>query len=172
MAGRHRPIEGQVEEYKAYRREYMRQYRAHGATQAQTRSVEERFWSFVAKSDGCWTWTGTTMRGYGQFKTTRLEQAHRVSWRMHFGPIPAGRSVCHSCDNPPCVRPDHLWLGTHAQNMRDMALKGRAASVGKNKTHCPQGHEYSLANTYIDKRNKRYCRTCQNARSRQRKGAA
>jgi hypothetical protein len=89
-----------------------------------------RFWSMVAKGEGCWLWTGEVLHnGYGRIYHAdgHKEAAHRVAWRLVNGPIPADLSVCHHCDNPPCVRPDHLFLGTHADNMRDKVSKGRQA---------------------------------------------
>jgi hypothetical protein len=101
--------------------------------------LSARFWPKVSKSDGCWTWTGKTGNGYGQIriagKGSGLIGAHRLSWALHYGPIPAGLFVCHNCpdgDNPLCVRPEHLFLGTHEQNMADMVAKGRAASGDRN----------------------------------------
>lgn len=88
---------------------------------------EERLWRHVEKSDGCWVWTGSLANwGYGQIKVDgRPERTHRLSWTIHFGPIPDGLDVLHTCDNPPCVRPDHLFLGTDGDNAQDMASKGR-----------------------------------------------
>lgn len=86
------------------------------------------FMAHVVVSDSCWTWTGQTSNGYG--RTTygdRSEAAHRVSWRLHRGDIPDGSMVLHRCDNPPCVNPNHLYLGDHAQNMRDRSERGRVA---------------------------------------------
>lgn len=81
----------------------------------------------------CWVWTWSTNRaGYGLISHYgKAALAHRVSWEMVHGPIEPGMEVCHACDNPPCVRPSHLFLGTHKQNMVDMSIKERAA-VGDN----------------------------------------
>lgn len=90
------------------------------------------FWSHVRVNErtGCWEWTGGHDKdGYGYFlvrpRLKGLDRTHRVSWVIHFGPIPVGLFVLHRCDNPPCVRPDHLWLGTSADNTADMVAKGR-----------------------------------------------
>ena len=93
-------------------------------------TLEERFWSKVEKSDGCWEWTGSAdQHGYGRIAVSRSKPriATRVAWEITRGPIPPGMDVCHSCDNPPCVRPDHLFLGTRRDNMHDAHLKGRTA---------------------------------------------
>lgn len=81
---------------------------------------------------GCWIWTACSHeRGYGLFytgfnrKKGKMEFAHRVSYEIYFGISPGDRSVCHSCDNPSCVNPNHLFLGSHKENMEDMMNKGR-----------------------------------------------
>lgn len=87
----------------------------------------ERFWSKVDKTGECWLWTAALTRGYGQLTyQKRHTAAHRFSWEIEHGTIPAGMIVCHRCDTPACVRPSHLFLGTHADNVRDKITKGRA----------------------------------------------
>lgn len=94
-----------------------------------SKGLDEKLWSRVVKSDGdgCWEWQGhRTPFGHGQLTHRGVSlYAHRVSWELLNGPIPDGASVCHRCDNPPCVRPSHLWLGSQRDNLRDMADKGR-----------------------------------------------
>jgi len=98
--------------------------------------VWERFWRFVNQTpewtDGCWEWIGSLRStGYGQlYFKGKPAAAHRVSYILNNGPIPLGMFVCHTCDNPRCVRPDHLWLGTAADNTHDMDVKGRAVRRG------------------------------------------
>ena len=86
-----------------------------------------RFWAKVAIGDGCWTWTAAiTAFGYGVIQWQgKKRPAHRIAWELTYGPIPAGKWVLHKCDNPPCVRPDHLFLGTVIDNVADMVAKGR-----------------------------------------------
>lgn len=101
-------------------------------------NVSERFWSKVERSDECWEWKGARFpAGYGIFSTSHgrsgvSQRAHRAAWQLSYGPIPPGLVVCHRCDNPPCVRPDHLFLGTNATNQRDMTKKGRGRNGTRN----------------------------------------
>ena len=94
--------------------------------------LDVRFWEKVQKADGCWLWLGQKLgTGYGVIDVgagtsyRKVLLAHRVSWELNVGPITPGMFICHHCDNPPCVRPDHLFEGTNGDNMRDAAAKGR-----------------------------------------------
>jgi len=102
-----------------------------------SRSLADRFWEKVDKQgpDECWEWIGGKHnKGYGQIQAySRLDKAHRVSWMINNGPIPENMCVLHHCDNPSCVNPAHLWLGTNADNVRDKMEKGREAHNGGEK---------------------------------------
>lgn len=114
--------------------------------------------------DGCWIWTGAkTGHGYGKILTFRsIRVAHRVLYEALVGPVPDGMELDHLCRTPACVRPDHLEPVTHSVNI------SRAVS----KTHCPQGHPYDSANTYLYERAggvMRLCKRCQYDRNKQRR---
>ncbi len=98
---------------------------------------EDRFWSKVHDRDGegCWEWTASKRKGYGFFQINhKVVTAHRYSWELHNGPIPNGLHVCHHCDNPACVRPDHLFVGTDKDNAIDKTAKGRNGLIGSRLT--------------------------------------
>lgn len=129
-----------------------------------------RFWSKVEKGDGCWLWCGTIARHpdgfwYGLFAVWgRNIPAHRFSYEINVGPIPEGLVVDHLCNTTMCVRPDHLEAKTQRANV----LRGRSLHAqNARKTHCDNGHEFDLLNTYRapSRPDKRMCRTCMNDRS-------
>jgi hypothetical protein len=106
---------------------------------AATVPPDQRFWAKVNKTDGCWLWTAATQNGYGVLTVPKgfERKAHRFSWTLHTGrPIPPGIEICHKCDTPLCVRPMHLFEGTHADNMQDMAAKGRNGSITHPEKTC------------------------------------
>ena len=109
---------------------------------------DRRFWFYVDKISsprGCWIWTGCLGKGrydgYGRVNRRGISKlAHRWSWELANGPIPNGKIICHRCDNPPCVNPEHLFIGTDKDNMLDMVAKGRHS-----KTHSCFGEKHSNA---------------------------
>lgn len=91
---------------------------------------ETRFFKSIKKTNNCWIWVGYKERkGYGKFWSVVGTLAHRFSYFYHKGQIPKGMLVCHTCDNPSCVNPKHLWIGTAKDNQRDCMLKGRDRRV-------------------------------------------
>lgn len=113
----------------------------------------------------CRIWGGARDRkGYGLVRISGVVlRVHRLSYRIYVREIPRGMFVCHSCDNPPCMEPSHLFLGTNSENQRDSGAKGRHWQ--SRKTHCPSGHKYSPENTRVIN-GSRFCRAC--GRNRQR----
>lgn len=101
-----------------------------GAASEASRTLAERVWAKVDQSGHCWTWTGKKRTGYGRiYRHGRWEPATHAVWEVvHGTPVPPGMIICHHCDNPPCVRPDHLFLGTHADNVADRDRKHRRAT--------------------------------------------
>lgn len=136
--------------------------------------IQDYFWLTVYKTDTCWLWFGTTYEaGYGQYSyENKIQSAHRVSWQMHYGPIPEGLIVCHKCDVPQCVNPDHLFLGTHKTNAEDRESKGRSNyDIRKRRqpgTHCSKGHELTVDNIYARTRGRGDCKICAKTRANER----
>lgn len=137
---------------------------------ADREKVGQRLWPRVDKSGGpeaCWLFTGYCGE-YGQL-TIDGEQhyAHRLAWELTYGAIPERGHVLHSCDNPPCCNPSHLFLGTPKVNALDRSAKGRNQRYNALKTNCPKGHEYNQKNTYVAIRKGkdiRHCRECHRVR--------
>lgn len=122
-----------------------------------------RFLRSFRRGPGCWEWTATQhdSDGYGSsFCGGRRLLAHRVAWTLANGPIPDGLHVLHRCDNPRCVNPAHLFLGTQADNNRDLAQKGRHGRPNAKRTGCRWGHPFTPENTWIDKQGGRHCIEC------------
>jgi len=108
------------------------------ASKKRIKTLENNFWPNIRKTDSCWIWTGGILQSGGYGYVTYLGndfRAHRLSWILHKGEIPKGFEVCHKCDNPPCVNPAHLFLGTHNDNMRDMKQKKRCALGERHGLH-------------------------------------
>lgn len=118
-------------------------------------------------NSGCWLWEGyLDKNGYGHFrpfKGSRSYLAHRISWEVYRGEIPEGLCVCHKCDNPTCVNPGHLFLGTHLENMQDAKQKKRMwsplANFNRAKTTCRKGHLLTPDNV-INRRTDKQIRDC------------
>jgi HNH endonuclease len=124
----------------------------------------------------CIEWTGTRDRkGYGLDRITIAPGAHytirvhRIAYETAHGPIPAGMHVCHHCDNPPCINPDHLFVGTALDNVQDMDAKGRRRNPKSELTECKRGHPFTPENTAVrvwdnGTRIRRVCLTCDRER--------
>lgn len=102
-------------------------------------AIERLMSRYQVSDSGCWEWTGTkNAKGYGFIQAdAKRWMTHRYSYHIHHGQIPDGMFVCHKCDNPKCINPDHLFAGTQKDNMNDMVKKGRAHKVGRSGTENP-----------------------------------
>lgn len=123
---------------------------------------EKLYAGFVPEpTTGCWLWfKNAGKHGHGLLRhgSGSAFLAHRVSWEIHRGPIPKGLFVCHKCDTPQCINPDHLFTGTPRDNTRDMMNKGRSRFPQK-KTHCKNGHLFSNENV-VKMNASRRCKIC------------
>lgn len=122
------------------------------------RTPEDRFWSKVQKSDGCWLWAGNQTRdGYGYASIGRRRTvAHRWAWELSGRSVPAGKMLCHTCDVRLCVNPAHMFVGDAKSNAVDASRKGRLPH--QQRTHCGNGHLFPEA---AQPGERRRCRECQ-----------
>ncbi len=141
-------------------------------------TLRERFdLKWKSDSSGCWIWKASkNKQGYGYFKLDgRMQKAHRVSWMIFSGSVVKDDTcVLHHCDNPSCVRPNHLFLGTYSDNLIDSFKKGRRDQhrgsgvdwveirgvKGKKRSRCNRGHPFSGSNLYINRSGYQICRAC------------
>ncbi len=131
-------------------------------------NLQERFEAKFYVTPGCWIWTKGSSHGYGSFRINgKSRPAHRVSYELYVGSIPEGQVVRHKCDNPPCVNPDHLILGTQGDNMRDAVERSRHRSHNTFKTHCPRKHELSGDNVILRPTGGRRCAECHRQQKRE-----
>lgn len=132
---------------------------------------EERFWRKVMPEpmSGCWLWTGYSVPlGYGQFwDGSRHSTAHRFSYELHKGPVPAGLYIDHKCSNPYCCNPDHLDAVTQSENMLRASARGRLNNQNTGRVVCHRGHALTPENTFVRQDGRRRCRTCMRALGRE-----
>jgi hypothetical protein len=144
----------------------------HTANSPTRRPALARFFAKITTVGECWEYGRFRQKQpYQQFwDGERYQYAHRFAYSQLVGPIPAGMYICHGCDNPICVNPDHLYAGTASDNMHDKARRAGAA------THCKRGHEFAPENTILEPRDyggvARRCRTCLRERQRIRRARA
>lgn len=155
-----------------YCRRHYKRWKKNGTAELLT--ADDRFWRKVDRRgpDECWPWRGATVRGtHGHVRLDdgSLVYAHRRSFEIHNGAIPEGLVVRHKCDFGLCVNPDHLEIGTQADNVRDMVDRGRGHWQGKPNV-CQRGHEFTPENTYNRRGGGRSCRTCIAASRMRRRG--
>ncbi len=120
----------------------------------------------IDKKTGCWDWVASrSKKGYGQFSASgKMRSPHRLSYECHVGPIPEGLQIDHLCRNKACCNPDHLEAVTGLENVRRALPYTKDGNWQSAKTHCPQGHEYTEENTYINEGLSTANRTCRKCR--------
>ena len=140
-----------------------------------SQTPEQRFWIKVNKTETCWLWTAAHMPlGYGVFwDGTKLVGAHRFAYTLLVGPIPENKDIDHLCRTPACVNPEHLEPVDHRINSQRGNTGLSSGAQQSAKTHCPQGHEYTPENTYINhSTGARHCRQCRRAWDKDHKAQA
>jgi hypothetical protein len=128
----------------------------------------ERLLEKTIKTESCWNWTGATWgnNGYGCLRFNgKTQSTHRISYVLYNGNILEGMVVMHTCDNPICVNPDHLKLGTQLENIQDRNNKKRTRNQNQDKMFCKRGHEFTMENTRLVK-NGRQCKACDDIRAK------
>lgn len=123
---------------------------------------------------GCTEWNAyRDAKGYGAFYFDgKVGRAHRYALERKIGrKLSVEELACHTCDNPPCANENHLFVGTNSDNVQDAIKKGRFRNGNTRKTHCGQGHEFTVENTRVDTRGSRVCRTCDRDNTRKRRAA-
>lgn len=137
------------------------------------KSVEHSFFSKIDQSGECWEWKASQYKfGYGAFYNgKKVTHAHIFSYEIHFGEIPKGLFILHSCDNPKCVNPDHLRAGTQKENVKDMIDRKRAKfgfkrKIQNNKVFCINGHDVTEAESlYKSKNGYTACKICRRSQA-------
>lgn len=126
----------------------------------------KRFWEGADKKDDpdeCWEWKGPREQaGYGLlFLNNEKIKAHRYSLQIKENKLLNSKDfACHHCDNPPCVNPNHLYIGNAKSNVRDAVKRNRWSNGNLKKTHCKRGHEFTEQNTRLNPRGERICKAC------------
>jgi hypothetical protein len=138
-------------------------------------NTEDRFLNKINKTDSCWLWTGAlNSKGYGSIRIDgKSVGTHVYSYKLYKGEVSEGLLVCHTCDIPNCVNPEHLWLGNSKDNAVDMVNKGRVGASSKPQTHCRKGHEFEIFGVYNYVKNgkqERTCKECKKIRDKSRSG--